>query len=213
MASATTFCDKISSLASRAKSSIVDNVSGGARHVSEFFTANRDALLTYTLGWAALFTCLGLLYGFRPTVLPLAIGTGCGAGFGILLGVITYKFLTPNWVNDRRAHPPAGADPNMPPSLYGLMSHGIYKLDAHGTRWLLLTVMFTVILTFTKVFPLYMGIIAGVIAFNQLAVRILYKLDFDKRSDTQVQKESIKAIVAEELFARGLIRASDERKS
>lgn len=184
--SGTSTCQSIRSALS---TYVASPLSSAASKTSKYVSENRYSLLAYAIGWGMLFACLGYLYGFRTTALPLLIGAGCGAAVGILLGIIIYKAKGADWVDNRKKSADPDVNPDMPPSVWGVVSEGVYKLDAHGTRWLLLTVVFAVVLTFTKVFPLPMGALGGFLAANQLTVKIAYQMK--TKTEKELQQETL----------------------
>lgn len=133
--------------------SCVKTIATPAIKTYHYIKDNFGTLVKNIISWAVIITCVGLLYGFSATAEPLAIGIGCGMGFGALLGLISWKLL------EKTSHDLA----NYPDSntlwknINGLMSQSV------GTSGILATIVVTVIFAALAIFPFEVGIMMGVI--------------------------------------------------
>lgn len=127
-----------------------------AIRVKKFIKGSWQQLLIYAFAWAVIVCCFGALYGFDIVALPLTIGLGCGLGFGMLIGVVTANAF------DKQGKYTA----------WNGINYFLEKLDANGTRQLVLALAVTVVLAIATRFPYGGGAGIGIIAGNQLAVKI-----------------------------------------
>jgi hypothetical protein len=134
----------------------------GARHVYDYVTNNIGKILKFLVSWGVILSFVGMLYGFSATAEPLAIGLGCGAGFGALLGVAS-ALMVPKWLEKNK-------DKN---TLYSMMTYSLWEQD-EGTKALLTTVAVTVVFAAIAVFPLEVGVFMGVLVGNHIIVNLIY---------------------------------------
>lgn len=131
--------------------------------IVRFVKNNWKRLFLYTLAWAIIVSGMGMMYGFKVTAIPLTIGIGCGAAFGVLTGILTAC------VFDKKNSRPTN-------TLWGFLNRAFNSLDANGTRAIVVSVCVTVVLAAAVVFPYALGAIFGIIIGNHLATKISFNV-------------------------------------
>ncbi len=121
-----------------------------------FVKNNWRQLVGYLLTWGVIISCTGLLYGFKAVALPLTIGLGFGAAFGLIAGLLSVNSF----------------DPEGKYTLWNILNQGIEGLDQNGTKQIVLAVAVTVLLAASVVFPYVMGAVFGLFIALQVAVKI-----------------------------------------
>ena len=177
----------------------------GAVHVYDFINNNKAKIFKFLIAWAVIISFVGMLYGFSATAEPLAIGLGCGAAFGALLGITTSLITHKTSYNH-------GLEKNKDKNtLYAMMVYSLWEQD-DGTKALLTTVAVTVVFAAIAVFPLEVGVFMGVLVGNHVIVQLIYYdknkpvapnhevrlADVDRRVDvlTRVMEETNPAALA-----------------
>lgn len=127
-----------------------------------YIKENWGTILLLMSAWGIIIAGIGAMHGFKATALPLTLGLGCGFGFGILTGLLTVHVLDPR--NDHHRMN----------TLWDLLNSGFYKLEANGTRPILLSVAIAVVLWAAGIIPTAMGVIVGTIMGGLITARIGY---------------------------------------
>lgn len=155
-----------------------------AKRISLYLKGDKDtnnvkSLFFYIAAWGAIAVGFGLLHGFQATALPLTIGMAGGCALGIVVGIITVKSVPFTEDNIKRIDPKELEEKGIQPhidkySLWGLTTIWLDSLDANGTKMIIQTVLVTVLMTFTPIFPVPAGVLIGGICGNFIAIQIVY---------------------------------------
>ncbi len=154
-----TFCGQAAGLIAYGEEMVLTPVWGAtvscATKTASFVKTHWRELVAYAFAWGIIITCTGLMYGFEAVALPLTIGITCGLFFGVLMGVIVVKVL----------------DPSGTKTPWNFLNEMIEKLDANGTKQIVLAVAVTVILAAAVVFPYVIGAVLGFMVGFQFAAK------------------------------------------
>lgn len=172
---------------------IVQALETAVGKTAAFVANNWKQLIGYIFAWGVIITCTGLLYGFQAVALPLTIGLGCGAAFGVIAGILSVNSF----------------DPQGKYTLWNLLNQGIDGLDQNGTRQIVLAVAVTVLLAASVVFPYVMGAVFGLFIALQVAVKIGSGQNLGR--DLVIEENAREVLQSDLLQAQDLLKTLQER--
>jgi hypothetical protein len=153
-------CTTLATTASNVKDwtlSDANPVYKGMRLTSKFIVENWSTIIALGVAWGIIIAGIGAMHGFDAVALPFTIGIGVGCGFGLVTGYLTVTVLDPD--NKRSRYN----------TLWNLINEGIFQLEAHGTRMILLSIAVTVLLWAAVSLPKPIGFFCGLLIGNQFA--------------------------------------------